>query len=77
MNNPRPAVALVIGLVICVLAITPFAWAIKHFDLGVGLLLVAPVLVWVLLRVGQRLERWSRNEPDVPPVDPDYPDDNL
>jgi hypothetical protein len=77
MSKSRQALALVVGTAVCVLAITPFALAINRFDWGVGLLLVAPVLVWVLLRIGQRLERWSRNEPDIPPPDPDYPEDSL
>ncbi|MCB1729809.1 MAG: hypothetical protein KDI21_04935 [Halieaceae bacterium] len=76
MSSPRQALALVVGIAICVLVITPFALAINRYDWGVGLLLVAPVLVWLLLRAGRRLERWSRNETDGPPPDPDYPEDN-
>lgn len=77
MSKARQAFALAIGTAICVLVITPFALAIKRFDWGVGLLLVAPALVWLLLRIGQRLERWSRNEVNTPPPDPDYPEDSL
>ncbi len=76
MRSPRQALALVVGIAVCVLVITPFALAINRYDWGVGLLLVAPVLVWLLLRAGRRLERWSRNETDGPPPDPDYPEDN-
>ena len=76
MSSARQALALVVGIAICVLVITPFALAINRYDWGVGLLLVAPVLVWLLLRAGRRLERWSRNETDGPPPDPDYPEDN-
>ena len=76
MSSPRQALALVVGIAVCVLVITPFALAINRYDWGVGLLLVAPVLVWLLLRAGRRLERWSRNETDGPPPDPDYPEDN-
>ncbi|MCB1700386.1 MAG: hypothetical protein H6985_11715 [Pseudomonadales bacterium] len=75
MSGPRQAFALVVGIAVCVLVITPFALAINSFDWGVGLLLVAPVLVWLLLRAGRRLERWSRNESDRPAPDPDYPED--
>ena len=57
--------------------VTTFALAINRFDWGVGLLLVAPVMVWLLLRLGKALERWARNEPDTPPVDPDFPDDEV
>jgi len=76
MSRSRQAFALAIGTAVCVLSITPFALAINRFDWGVGLLLAAPLLVWLLLRMGRRLESWSRNEPAIPP-DPDYPEDRL
>lgn len=75
MSASRKTVALVSGIVICLLAVTPFVLAIKSFDWGVGLILVSPVLVWLLLRVGRALERWAYNEPDTLPPDPDFPDD--
>lgn len=77
MSTLRPAIALVTGVVICILAITPFALAINRFDWGVVLLLVAPLIVWLLLRMGRALERWARNEPNIPPHDPDFPDDPV
>lgn len=75
MSRSRKAIALLTGMAVCVLAVTPFALAINRFDWGVGLLLVAPLFVWLLMRVGKALERWARNEPDTPPPDPDFPDD--
>ncbi len=77
MSKSRQAVALISGVTLCILAVTPFALAINRFDWGVGLLLVAPLFVWLLLRAGRALERWARNEPDAPPVDPDFPDDPV
>jgi len=74
MNTPRKAIALITGIGLCTLAVTPFVLAINRFDWGVGLLLVAPLLVWFLLRVGKALECWARNEPDTPSPDPDFPD---
>lgn len=74
-NKLRKTLALIAGIVICTLLITPFALAINRFDWGVGLLLVAPIVVWILLRIAKALEHWARNEPDTPPVDPDFPDD--
>jgi hypothetical protein len=74
-NSWRKAVALVAGIGLCLLLVTPFALAINRFDWGVALLLVAPLMVWLLLRIGKALERWARNEPDTPPPDPDFPDD--
>ncbi len=71
----RKTIALIAGIAICTLIITPFALAINRFDWGVGLLLVAPLLVWLLLRVGRALERWAHNEPNGLPPDPDFPDE--
>lgn len=75
MGNARKLIALLLGVALCILAVTPFALAIHRFDWGVGLLLVAPVLVWLLLRAGRALERWARNEHRALPPDPDFPDD--
>lgn len=74
MNMSREAVALITGVILCTIVVTPFVMAIKYFDGGVGLILISPVLVWLLLWAGKRLERWARNESDAPPPDPDYPD---
>lgn len=76
-NKLRKTLALIVGVVLCTLLITPFVLAINRFDWGVSLLLVAPLFVWILLRIGKALERWARNEADTPPVDPDFPDDPL
>jgi cytosine/uracil/thiamine/allantoin permease len=75
MSNSRKVVALLLGVVLCILAVTPFALVINRFDWGVSLLLVAPLLVWLLLRAGRALERWANAEDRSPPPDPDFPDD--
>jgi Ca2+/Na+ antiporter len=75
MANPRKLVSLLLGVLLCILAVTPFALAINRFDWGVGLLLVAPLFVWLSLRAGRALERWANNEHRSPPPDPDFPDD--
>lgn len=75
MNRFRLGLALSLGLVVCAVLVIPFVLAINSYDWGVGLLLVAPVLVWVLMRIGKRLEDWARNSTAGPPPDPDYPDD--
>jgi apolipoprotein N-acyltransferase len=75
MINSRKAIALMASVVLCILAVTPFALAINRFDWGVVLLLVAPLLVWLLLRAGRAMERWARNEDRSPPPDPDFPDE--
>jgi len=73
-SGVRHAVALALGLLLWAAMIIPFVLAINHFDWGVGLLLVAPLLVWVLMRIGRALEHWARRDSDSAPVDPDFPD---
>ena len=75
MNISREAFALALGVILCIIVVTPFVMAIKYLDGGVGFILASPVLVWLLLWAGKKLERWARNEPDTPPPDPDYPDE--
>jgi len=77
MSTTRKAIALAAGIFVCALVVTPFVLAINRFDWGVGLLLVAPVLVWLLMRTGKALERWAHHEPGTRPSDPDYPDDSA
>ena len=74
MSQSRAAIAVLLGVALCVVAVAPFALAIKRFDWGVSLVLAAPLLVWLLLRAGRALERWARNEDRTPP-DPDFPDE--
>jgi hypothetical protein len=74
VNRSREAFALVLGVILCGIVITPFVMAIKYLDGGVGFILVSPLLVWLLMWAGKKLERWARNEPDTLPPDPDYPD---
>ena len=71
----RSVAALTVGLVLCILIVTPFVMSIKYFDWGVGLILVAPVLVWVLMRMARALEAWALNESSTHMPDPDYPDE--
>ncbi|MCB1676741.1 MAG: hypothetical protein KDI01_10645 [Halioglobus sp.] len=73
-NRTRCAAALILGLLLCAATVIPFVLAINRFDWGVGLLLAAPLLVWVLLRSSRALERWARNERGGDAPDPDFPD---
>lgn len=74
-DTKRKTIALLSGIALCIMTVTPLALAINHYDWGVGLLLVAPLFVWLLLRAGKALERWACNEPDTLPPDPDFPED--
>jgi hypothetical protein len=75
MKASREAIAIVAGVTLCILAVTPFVLAINYYDWGVSLMLLAPAFVWLVLWAGKKLERWARNEADMPPPDPDYPDE--
>lgn len=69
-------VALVIGVALCALVVTLFAGAINRYDWGVGLMLLAPLVAWLVLRMGRALERWANGAGNRPPIDPDYPEDS-
>lgn len=76
MSRFRLALALLLGLVMCSALLIPFVLAINSYDWGVGLMLLAPLLVWVMMRMGKGLEAWARNTSGKPPQDPDFPDDS-
>ncbi len=75
MNISRKAFALAAGVILCIIVVTPFVMAIKYLDGGVFFILASPLLIWLLLWAGKKLERWACNELDTPPPDPDYPDE--
>lgn len=75
MNRFRLTLALLLGLLICAVLVIPFILAINSYDWGVALLLVAPLLVWVLMKIAKRLENWARDTTGKPAPDPDYPDE--
>lgn len=75
MKSSREAVALIAGVTLCILTVTPFVLVVNTFDWGVSLMIIAPVFVWLLMWIGKRLERWAHNEDTAPLTDPDYPDD--
>jgi hypothetical protein len=76
MNRFRLAIALSLGLVLGSALMIPFVLAINNYDWGVGLMLLAPLLVWVLMRIGKGLEAWARNLSGELTQDPDFPDDS-
>ncbi len=75
MSRSRRALAVSLGIFLCLAVVIPLALAINRFDWGVGLILLAPLLIWGLIRSGRALDGWSRNARRTPPVDPDFPDD--
>lgn len=71
----RLTLALLLGLVICAALVIPFVLVINRYDWGVGLLLVAPLLVWALMRMARKLEGLARKATAEPVPDPDFPND--
>ncbi|RLQ23838.1 hypothetical protein DWB85_01415 [Seongchinamella sediminis] len=74
-THSRKVVALLLGLLITVLAVSAFALAINRYDWGVTLILLAPLLVWLVLRMGKWLERWANGTGRLDDSDPDFPDE--
>lgn len=44
-------------------AVLPLVWLIHHRDWGVGLMLLVPLVVYGLMRLGRALEGWARATP--------------
>lgn len=65
------------GVTIVTGLVSLFALAINRFDWGVGLIFFAPLVVWLLLRLGGSLERWANGRRDAETQDPDFPDDSA
>ncbi len=76
MKMSREAVALIAGVVLCIIIVTPFVMAIKYLEGGVFFILASPALVWLMLWGGKKLERWARRDNHTLPPDPDYPDES-
>jgi drug/metabolite transporter (DMT)-like permease len=75
LSRWRKPLALTVAVVGCIILITPFVVAVRYFDWGVFLLVLAPAVVAILMMLGRRLERWAVPRPEQP--DPDYPDDPV
>jgi hypothetical protein len=65
---------LLAGTVLGTAFVTLYVLAINRFDWGVALILAAPLVVWLLLRMGRMLERWAGGSGDSQ-GDPDFPED--
>jgi hypothetical protein len=72
MTVSRPAIAVVIGLLVALAVIAPLAWLINTRDWGVALMLLVPFIVYGLIRLGQVLARWANPPPDMPSRDDGY-----
>ncbi|MDX5333904.1 MAG: hypothetical protein LPK58_07635 [Gammaproteobacteria bacterium] len=63
MHNPRPALAIIAGLLVALAVIAPLAWLVHTRDWGVALILLAPFVIYGLMRLARTLADWA----DTPP----------
>ncbi|MBB3329652.1 hypothetical protein BDK63_000492 [Halomonas campaniensis] len=59
VSNRRPAIAVVVGLLVALAVITPLAWLINTRDWGILVMFVVPFAVWGLIWLGRRLAEWA------------------
>ena len=59
MNQTLLYLAYAAAGLILVLVISVLAWAINSYDWGVALMLLAPFVVWGLIRLARALESWA------------------
>ncbi|NWN81956.1 MAG: hypothetical protein HLX48_03020 [Halomonas sp.] len=59
-SRNRLILAVAAWCLVAVALVLPLVWLINNRDWGVGLILLAPVLVYGLMRLGRALEGWAR-----------------
>ncbi|MBD3618207.1 MAG: hypothetical protein HUJ28_01875 [Chromatiales bacterium] len=77
MGSTRPALAITAGLLVALAVIAPLAWLVHTRDWGVTLILLAPFVIYGLMRLGRALADWADTPPpssDLPIRGPDEPD---
>ncbi|MCA1770253.1 MAG: hypothetical protein LC652_10035 [Halomonas sp.] len=62
-SRSRLLVALTAWCLVAVALVLPLVWLINNRDWGVALMLLAPFVVYGLLRLGRALEDWARATP--------------
>ncbi|TDB04744.1 hypothetical protein [Halomonas marinisediminis] len=67
-SRTRPILAVAAWCLVAVALVLPLVWLINNRDWGVGLILLAPLLVYGLMRLGRSLESWARAS--APPKHP-------
>lgn len=64
----RLMLAVAAWCLVAVALMLPMVWLINNRDWGVGLMLLAPLVVYGLMRLGRALEGWARaSAPPTPP----------
>ncbi|WP_282041930.1 hypothetical protein [Halomonas alimentaria] len=64
----RLILAVAAWCLVAVALVLPLVWLINNRDWGIGLMLLTPVMVYALMRLGRALESWARasTPPDHP-----------
>ncbi|QTF92945.1 hypothetical protein [Halomonas sp. BM-2019] len=57
--NRRPAIAVVVGLLVALVVISTLAWFINTRDWGILVMFAVPFAVWGLIWLGRRLADWA------------------
>ncbi|WP_018233947.1 hypothetical protein [Thioalkalivibrio thiocyanodenitrificans] len=66
MQVSRASIAVVIGLLIALAVVVPLVWLINTRDWGVALMLLAPFIVYGLIRMARMLAEWADPPPELP-----------
>ena len=64
----RLILAVAAWCLVAVALVLPLVWLINNRDWGIGLMLLAPLVVYGLMRLARGLEAWARAS--VPPEPP-------
>ncbi|WP_027960653.1 hypothetical protein [Halomonas halodenitrificans] len=67
-SRNRLILAVAAWCLVAVALVLPLVWLINNRDWGVGLMLLAPLVVYGLMRLGRALEGWARAS--APPKHP-------
>jgi len=59
-RRTRPILAITLWCLVAVAVVLPLVWLINNRDWGIGLMLLAPLVVYGLMRLGRALEAWAR-----------------
>jgi hypothetical protein len=60
LQRSRLYLAVAVWLGCTFLIVLPLVWLINSRDWGVALMLIMPLVVYGLMRLARRLERWAR-----------------